>query len=1184
MYAPLPPGVDVDCQDIYSERESRANDRGRGHFTPDKSIVQSSIGVNNQYPIHHHHQQQSHRINQHQQHHYNQHMKKHSQYQHHYRPLQHQQQHHHSHMQHHYHQHMHHHHQHQQHMHHHHQHQQHMHHHHQHMQHQQQHHRNQHHHHMHNRGRGGYQPRPFVSRTDNNVDLFRQHDPIEFTDEQLEMEVRDRMKMEEEFAANRERRISAKRKELEDKGEKFEEHPNMDNVAPIYPITVNDTICEKFMKQYADHKKVDSEVLSSVIVGTLNLDDCMETIDQHDITFVVTDTGTGKSSLLPKALIERGERTAIEAREKLIRSGEVKDMKEAEEKIPNSVKVVSSQPRRTAAFSLATRVCELREEAVGEKVGYWVRGEHIGTLANCDLLYMTSYTLLLHILNNPEDLTFTHFLIDEFHERQPDIEVTIALLRIAKEKFKHPFKIVLLSASLEINLWETYFKGLSIGTYNTAIPRFPIHEYFQEEICELVGSSYNPIKMGDDQVLGQLDIKNFLHVARQMLQFLADRASPEHAILFFLPGRAQIEQTKLWIEEHFPDKLDPIEWFRDVEISVIKEHIARPNCDNCRKVYLATDIAEVSVTLPDVVFVIDSGMTKKPRIDEKKRNTVVFPPLETLLISQCNIKQRRGRVGRVQQGFYFSMVPNEARNFLQEMEPQITNSVIDTLALHVLHVCNNPFQLFSLCRAAPRKVSVRLGTSFMLDTGCIMRKLHRLANSEECVSSAPEHWRIPVEEAATHHGTSIVYSSAFVVTMRGMLCQYMPLSISNSEVVLWGILLGLESLCILMAATIEIGTPFYLFLQVGVDKLQSVIALKKASTTMKRYARTSGGRYIMSDIFAHLKIVLEFRALHKTAQSDAAEVKWCEERCASRNRLLMIISLEEQLISTLAEYHPVPIIDDEKELSKMLDENYRLINAIAGAAYAQRMLNVTNTPEIAFKRRVVGESVFLKIRSQTDHDVPSACPWSRFSTVVPLSVTFRYGNLLCSDAVQFTPQVFGVVLVIATNAIAFCIDENGRYTFRVTKQGQSIYLTANKEVGERIINIRDVTSAKMHMTRIKWKEAYEDNDPKLQDLYEKSLKTKDRIVKSQSHLKAYLRMQWNDFLLNAENSRAGSGTVQSLPLLEYITLNDPSQFVATHWSIIRSSTSSSIVEFEASDDTKYDDEEDISEHPIIEED
>ena len=117
---------------------------------------------------------------------------------------------------------------------------------------------------------------------------------------------------------------------------------------------VDAELVKQFLARYSqqdEHDPNDPEVHNGV-VGTLNVPDCLAMIEANDVTFIVTDTGTGKSTLIPKALLEKG---AI---------------------------VASSQPRRTAAINLAHRVASLRNEKVGEAVGYRVRGEHAGDEKN----------------------------------------------------------------------------------------------------------------------------------------------------------------------------------------------------------------------------------------------------------------------------------------------------------------------------------------------------------------------------------------------------------------------------------------------------------------------------------------------------------------------------------------------------------------------------------------------------------------------------------------------------------------------------------------------------------------------------------------------------------------------------------------------------------------------------------
>jgi hypothetical protein len=510
--------------------------------------------------------------------------------------------------------------------------------------------------------------------------------------------------------------------------------------APEAPVGQRPEVDVELTKQLLaryEEQEVNSDSGMLKPPGLLNADEALSIIEANDVTFIVTDTGTGKSTLLPKMLMERGN------------------------------KVVSSQPRRTATVNLAVRVASLRGETLGPNVGYLVRGDHIGD-ENTRLMYMTSYTLFLYIVSHPDDLGYTHFIIDEFHERQPDVEVMLALLKLARLKTNQKFKIILMSASAEVHEWKDYFEGLSVGVYSTCKPRYPVYEYYQEEVCRLIGAAYTPSPV--TPAVGSLTLKNALFLVERMLEFLAKHAEPQHSVLVFLPGRTVVEQMVKFVQTKLGTQMEAVAWYRDVELERIDAAIKRRH-DTRKKVYLATDIAEVSITLPDVVFVIDSGTTKKPRIDPNVRNSVVFPPLELLWTSKSAVAQRKGRIGRVQQGFYFGLMPETHLPLLVDMEPQIANSRIDELSLHILQIAANPLAVFNLCFHNTKRVCVQLSTNILVDNGCALPINHPRAEDEavEHPDSAP--WRGPVMADKRNEE---LRGAAFVTTVKGKIAQRLP--------------------------------------------------------------------------------------------------------------------------------------------------------------------------------------------------------------------------------------------------------------------------------------------------------------------------------------------------------------------------------------------------------------------------
>lgn len=806
----------------------------------------------------------------------------------------------------------------------------------------------------------------------------------------------------------------------------------------------DEALIKQFLQRYDEQDEAeDVKLHGDKPVGLLNIPDCLKVIDENDVTFVVTDTGTGKSTMIPNALLDQGKR------------------------------VVSSQPRRTATVNLALRVASLRGEKVGQSVGYWVRGDRAGTPDTCACMFMTSYTLLLYVISHPETFNFTHFIIDEFHERQADVEVTVALLRLAKQRGAS-FKIVLMSASVQIEEWMKYFEGLKVGEYSTCKPRYSIHEYYMEEVCRLVGAAYTPSPV--TPTVHSLTLKNSLFLIERMLMFLAEHAAPQHSILVFLPGRTLVEQMSQWIKKNLKEQLDPIEWYRDVDLSYIQAALKRPATTR-KKVYLATDIAEVSLTLPDVVFVIDSGTTKKPRIDPKNKNSIAFPPLELLWCSRSAIAQRRGRVGRVQQGFFFTCVPETHLPELQDMEPQIANSTINELALHVLEIAGNPFAVFNLCRMTPKGESVRLSMNFLLDGGCVMMTTHPKARLEAMETPEAALWREPI---MLNELNRELQGTTFVTTVKGKVVQHLPLDIQSGSIVYHGLVFGLESIMILAAAICASGTPFYVFTEEGDRAAHKGALREKVSESMRAHARG-----LNSDIVCALSVAIEYKKMLAEGVSEEGQDAWCSSHDLSRIRLQNIIQLEEQIKEQLSAHIAFTDVSDVNVLQQQLDRHAPAISFLVAASHLERALFIKNDRRRAQAERQVGPSIFLGIDALCDMFVATACPWDINHIVIPLSIQVRYEKLLGAFAMQLTQKEFNLLLLMMVHDVVYEQKlvvagpeglEVPATLFGVQLHGNQLIMRCDPNTGATILQFREIVAARLSMLRVMMKERLTPND------------------------------------------------------------------------------------------------------------
>ncbi|CAD2216814.1 ATP-dependent RNA helicase-like protein [Angomonas deanei] len=824
---------------------------------------------------------------------------------------------------------------------------------------------------------------------------------------------------------------------------------------------------ELFKKRYAaqeeeenveEHLKAQNRT-SVGTTGTIDVEACFEMIEKNDVVFVVTDTGTGKSTLIPKKILDC---------------------------VPGAM-IVSSQPRRTATINLAQRVATLLGQDVGEKVGYSVRGEHCGELGDTPLMYATNYTLFLHLLwRSPEAINFTHIFLDEIHERTAEVELMILILKLTLQKYPKKFKVILCSATAVVEQWSSIFdESISVAEYTHAKIMYPVFTYHAEDIADLTGCYFAKPEVRPDAVVTSLQIQNVTLMIKETLRFLAKVAAPQHSILIFLPGRTLVEHMTKWIKENLGEQLDPVTWYRDVDLSFIQSALQRESFTK-KKVYVATDIAEVSLTLPDVVFVIDSGTCKRPMITEKNSYSVAFPPLQLLWESPNNFQQRRGRIGRVQQGFYMSMLGREHNESLTTTDNPVANSVLHELVLHSLQLTASPLAMFTLCREKPREISVQHSLLTLRDGGFIFPKDDEIADKETVVltdseaAKASSKWNEILSKAIAEHnankekktaalaegkdGAPPAYDTGkyhqdlidkeYQITVKGLITSIAPTGIEAGSTIFYSLLFGMPVLGVYMAAVEACRSPFYVPYDIY-DKAEKLKCSERVSEIMKSYH----GEY-NSDIISCVFAVLDYLDMQRDGLSEEAQMQWCEERFLSRTRVIDILNLVKQMKEQIAAIVPFPNVDDVDIIKAQMDKSVGLANLLNIAAHIQWSVYVERDGQYAQRKGYLGSGVFIKMNCLKDHLVPTVCPWRFHNICVPLSLCTLYNKLLCTFAAQVSPGIFNVLVVVFSHRVVFS-SENDQFLFSVSYMGTTHTFECDKMTAQQILQLRRILCARM---------------------------------------------------------------------------------------------------------------------------
>ncbi|XP_021591951.1 DExH-box ATP-dependent RNA helicase DExH5, mitochondrial isoform X2 [Manihot esculenta] len=428
-------------------------------------------------------------------------------------------------------------------------------------------------------------------------------------------------------------------------------------------------------------------------------DAILTAISQNQVVIISGETGCGKTTQIPQFILE----------------SEIESVQGA------GCSIICTQPRRISAMSVSERVASERGEQLGECVGYKVRLEGIRG-RDTRLLFCTTGILLRRMLVDRNLRGITHVIVDEIHERGMNEDF---LLIVLKDLLPHrpELRLILMSATLDAELFSSYFGGAPI----LRIPGFtyPVQTHFLENILEMTGYKLTLHNQIDDygqekvwrtskqapgkrksqiassveEALRAADFKEYSPQTRESLScwnpdcigfnlieyLLCNICENERpgAVLVFMTGWDDICSLKDKLLSHpilgDPSQVLLLTCHGSMASSEQRLIFDEPN-DGARKIVLATNIAETSITINDVVFVLDCGKAKETSYDALNNTPCLLPSW----ISKVSAQQRRGRAGRVQPGECYHLYPRCVYEAFAEYQlPEILRTPLQSLCLQI---------------------------------------------------------------------------------------------------------------------------------------------------------------------------------------------------------------------------------------------------------------------------------------------------------------------------------------------------------------------------------------------------------------------------------------------------------------------------------------------------------------------
>lgn len=377
-------------------------------------------------------------------------------------------------------------------------------------------------------------------------------------------------------------------------------------------------------------------------------DEIRQHLRKNDVMLLVGETGSGKSTQIPQFLV--GETWCRPTTTSITESdGSSKDS-------PVGGCIAITQPRRVAAISLARRVAEemgtpLGSSSPASKVGYSVRFD-TSTAPGTRVKYLTEGMLLQEMLHDPWLRRYSAVVVDEVHERGVNVDLVLGFLRNLASGRKEgrggvPLKAVVMSATADMESLSEFFRG---GFKNSETVATDSRED-DIAVCHVKGRQF-PVRT----IYSPGPVHDFVDAALKVIYQIHYKEPMPGDILVFLTGQETVEALEHLVNEYaigMDPSLPKIQVFPLFAAlpQAAQQRVFAPAPPRTRKVILATNIAETSVTVPGVRFVVDCGKAKVKQF----RTRLGLDSLLVKPISKSAAIQRKGRAGREAPGQCFRL-------------------------------------------------------------------------------------------------------------------------------------------------------------------------------------------------------------------------------------------------------------------------------------------------------------------------------------------------------------------------------------------------------------------------------------------------------------------------------------------------------------------------------------------------
>jgi len=453
------------------------------------------------------------------------------------------------------------------------------------------------------------------------------------------------------------------RRKLSQLRRKASSHAEQQHASPVerlrQEILRSQSICEKREKSIPNRLNFPEQLPISA-----RADEIAKLLQEHQVLVVAGDTGSGKTTQLPKICLQAG----------LGRRG----------------LIGHTQPRRLAATSVASRIAEELGTSTGEGVAYQVRFNEQQSESSY-LKVMTDGILLAEIQQDRFLNRYEAIIVDEAHERSLNIDFLLGFLKQLVNRRKD-LKLIITSATIDLEKFSEHFDQAPIVRVSGRT--FPVEV------------RYEPPETNKEESNSDLQTEAVVSTVRQLANEKGSTALGD--VLVFLSGEREIRETALALRKQKLRNIEILPLYARLRHSE-QQKIFRPH--QGRRIVLSTNVAETSLTVPGINYVIDTGLARISRYSVQSK--VQRLPIEP--VSQASANQRKGRCGRLANGVCIRLYSEEDFDSRPEFtDPEIRRTNLGSVILRMKHLRLGDAESFPFIEA-PEARAISDGTRLLVE-------------------------------------------------------------------------------------------------------------------------------------------------------------------------------------------------------------------------------------------------------------------------------------------------------------------------------------------------------------------------------------------------------------------------------------------------------------------------------------